>query len=56
MHVLGQRFANTTVAKIVIKHICDKEDISMVGADVVGALEAEVPSAIYHVQDKHKVS
>ena len=33
-----------------------EEDVSMVGADVVGELEAEVSSAISDVQDKHKIS
>ena len=32
-----------------------KKNVSMVGTDVVGKLEAGVSSAISHIQDKHKI-
>ena len=58
----GGRIKPATAVVIWVISSCEsldnpaEEDVSMVGADVVGKLDAGVSSAIPHVQDKHRRS
>ena len=58
----GGRIKPATAVAICVISSCEsldnpaEEDVSTVGADVVGELDAGVSSAIPHVQDKHRRS
>ena len=59
---VGGRIKPATAVAICVISSCEsldnpvEEDVSTVGADVVGELDAGVSSAIPHVENKHKRS